>query len=436
MPAIPPTISDVTPTATLPNPMEEPAAAVVPVNQLIQTIHIIPQFEVRSILTGLHDGKEIVESLDKDNVITTSQRRLLVRILVSYLIEKFGENPTSDIKKALASGLVESFECLKDSSSSGSEIWYTPGRRQRPATGFLEERLRNVRKRLRSSSTLRSMRQKTPPQMADNGAPARALIPERTISDERASQLKEWLRNNSQPLSQIETYMQNTAVYRAKWIRDNNWTIDQILEEFPHLMTKGMIAQDFLVLHGDAASKLFETWLPIYAEKVLYLARKEGKLTLPLDGLTPDGVGELALRQLPALLPPTTYKVGRGRGVKVVRHTIQEGSLAFIDHKPPGINMVEYLHEAKESKPYPHILTLGNDQSAFQAFVIIAGQALEQETLLQAIDVCFKAFFVFDIKYPKQCEHVWEFIQTVIYEIPGGESKIVKFIQTRILACK
>ena len=84
----------------------------------------------------------------------------------------------------------------------------------------------------------------------------------------------------------------------------------------------------------------------------------------------------------------------------------------------------------------PHILTLGNDQSAFQAFVIMAGQALEQEALLQAIDVCFKAFYVFDIKYPKQCEHVWEFIQTVIYEMPGGESKMVKFIQSRILACK
>lgn len=41
------------------------------------------------------------------------------------------------------------------------------------------------------------------------------------------------------------------------------------------------------MLHGEAASKLFETWLTIYAEKVLYLARQEGNLTLPLDGLTP-----------------------------------------------------------------------------------------------------------------------------------------------------
>lgn len=71
------------------------------------------------------------------------------------------------------------------------------------------------------------------------------------------SQFKEWLRNNSQPLSQIETYMQNTAVYRAKRIRDNNWTIDQILEEFPRLMTKGMVGI------GKYEVKLFITFISV-----------------------------------------------------------------------------------------------------------------------------------------------------------------------------
>ncbi|KAM6975909.1 LOW QUALITY PROTEIN: uncharacterized protein LKV04_015176 [Tautogolabrus adspersus] len=133
--------------------------------------------------------------------------------------------------------------------------------------------------------------------------------------------------------------MQDTAVYRAKCIRDNNWTIDQILEEFPRLMTKGM----------------------------------------------------------------------------------------------PGTNLVEYLHEAKASRPYPYVLTLGNDnQHASQAFVIIAGQALEHDALLQAINVCFKAFFILDIKYPKQCEHVWEFLQSVIYEMPGGESKLGRYKSARV----
>lgn len=32
------------------------------------------------------------------------------------------------------------------------------------------------------------------------------------------------------------------------------------------------------MLHGEAAPKLFETWLPEYAEKVLYLAKQDNKL--------------------------------------------------------------------------------------------------------------------------------------------------------------
>uniref|UniRef100_A0A1A8J5K7 Uncharacterized protein n=1 Tax=Nothobranchius kuhntae TaxID=321403 RepID=A0A1A8J5K7_NOTKU len=195
--------------------------------------------------------------------------------------------------------------------------------------------------------------------------------------------------------------MQDTAVYRPKCIRDNNWTIYQILQEFPHLMSKGMISQDVLILHGDASSKLFETWLPIYAEKILYLSRREGKLISSLDGLTQDAIGELSLRQLPSLLPPTAYKLGRGHSAITVRHTIEECNLAFIHHKPLGTN----IHEAKATRPFPYVLTLGNDtQHVSQAFVIIAGQAVEHDTLLQAVNACFKAFFILDIEYPRQCE--------------------------------
>ena len=99
--------------------------------------------------------------------------------------------------------------------------------------------------------------------------------------------------------------------------------------------------------------------------------------------------------------------------------------------------MVEYLYEAKMTKPYPYVLSRRNDEEhTSQAFLIIDGQALEHSTLLQAVDACFKAFYIFDVKYPKQCENVWEFLQTVVYEIRGGDSKLVKFLHTGILACK
>ncbi|GAA6071745.1 uncharacterized protein LOC107707121 [Tachysurus ichikawai] len=64
-----------------------------------------------------------------------------------------------------------------------------------------------------------------------------------------------------------------------------------------------------------------------------------------------------------------------------------------------GTNMAEYLR-SKESIEFPYILMLGDNQ-CFQAFTIINGAALQQSTLLAALDVCFKAFYIFDINYPK-----------------------------------
>ncbi|KAJ4927824.1 hypothetical protein JOQ06_015626 [Pogonophryne albipinna] len=229
-----------------------------------------------------------------------------------------------------------------------------------------------MRKPARSQST-----QQTPPQSSEAGT-RRTFIPECTISEERAIQCKEWLKHNSQPLNQVEQYMQDTAVYRAKSLRENGWDIQGIRQEFPHLFTPGMIAQDFQILHGEAAPKLFETWLPLFKDKILHLARREGKLISSLNGLTPDCLGELALSQLPTLLPPTVYR----------------SKLAFIDHKPVGTNLVEYLHEAK-------------------------------------------VFYIFDIDYTKQCEAVWKFLQNAVYEIKGGEeSKPATSLRAAILACK
>ena len=63
------------------------------------------------------------------------------------------------------------------------------------------------------------------------------VFTECTISDERAAQLKEWLRSNTQPASQVATYMHDTVIYRAKWIKDNTKELptSQILEHYPRL---------------------------------------------------------------------------------------------------------------------------------------------------------------------------------------------------------
>ncbi|KAJ8249505.1 hypothetical protein GJAV_G00236170 [Gymnothorax javanicus] len=83
----------------------------------------------------------------------------MVRILVSHLMERFEENPTSGTKAILASSVVDQFPCLRDCHGTGYDAWFSPGRSHKPATEFLEERLCNVRKRLRSGRRVTSASQ-------------------------------------------------------------------------------------------------------------------------------------------------------------------------------------------------------------------------------------------------------------------------------------
>ncbi|XP_066528826.1 uncharacterized protein [Hoplias malabaricus] len=137
-----------------------------------------------------------------------------------------------------------------------------------------------------------------------------------------------------------------------------------------------------------------------------------------------DKQGDIALQVLPILLPASVYKDGK----KLVRPSFEERRKAFIDIQPVGSNMVEYLRHAKDTRELPYVLMLGDCSCCSQAFVIISGEALEQSTLLGAVDVCFKAFYVFDLQYPKQCAPVWQFLQTVVYELPGQESPAIRLL--------
>ncbi|XP_016366511.1 uncharacterized protein LOC107707121 [Sinocyclocheilus rhinocerous] len=262
------------------------------------------------------------------------------------------------------------------------------------------------------------------------------LIPEESnVDSERATQMTEWLKNDTWPASQVEQYMKETAIQRAKWIRDNgSKTIMEIVKEYPRpLNTPGMILQDFLILNPDCASKLAENWVSVFKDKILQFASKEKQaldLLHNIEMMSAERQSDVAVQFLPVVLPTYVYKIGR----KMFRPTFLETRKAFIDIQPIGTNMAEYLR-SKESIEFPYILMLGDNQ-CFQAFTIINGAALEQSTLLAALDVCFKAFYIFDINYPKQCSPVWQFLQTVVYGLPGEETPAVRVLQAFIFANK
>ncbi|CAB4005822.1 Hypothetical predicted protein [Paramuricea clavata] len=125
----------------------------------------------------------------------------------------------------------------------------------------------------------------------------------------------------------------------------------------------------------------------------------------------------IAISLLPCILPT-------GRNGKK-RCSIDEAMRSFLDVKLAsqtnfqimlkiGTNMPKLLEEASQS---PFILAIDARESPNQVFVAVDRQGLEQPSLVKAVDVCFKLFYILDVHYPWQCAVTWEFIQKVLYGI-------------------
>ena len=78
----------------------------------------------------------------------------------------------------------------------------------------------------------------------------------------------------------------------------------------------------------------------------------------------------------------------------------------------------------------PYILAIGGDfQSPMQCFVIVERKALECDTLTGAVDLCYKAYQVLDLKYAPQASVVWNFMDSLVYgvKVPNEPGSLKSF---------
>ena len=87
-----------------------------------------------------------------------------------------------------------------------------------------------------------------------------------------------------------------------------------------------------------------------------------------------------------------------------------------------NISLEQYLKEIdKKSHSQPFILALGGSpMSPQQVFVVFERKALQQPSLIKALDVCFKLYFVCDLQYQDKCYGAWEFLEAVVYSMKGN----------------
>ena len=64
------------------------------------------------------------------------------------------------------------------------------------------------------------------------------------------------------------------------------------------------------------------------------------------------------------------------------------------------------------------IIAIGPTVIDFMSFyVLINDVTYEVSCLVGAVDLCFKAFYALNAKYPPECEVVWNFLQRFVYSI-------------------
>ncbi|XP_046860958.1 uncharacterized protein LOC124454196 [Xenia sp. Carnegie-2017] len=155
----------------------------------------------------------------------------------------------------MAKAVVEQFPFLKDEEGQGYEAWYTPGKGIHSATGWLEERLRNVR---RKSIKHRQTEQ-------DFGSTSTSLkhltrsLPEPVLNESDHAGMKQGMKDNWEPISTLKSYMQKTVLNRSEWIRKTpQLTIREVMKEYPRLLdVPGTVEIDYATLYPDVADNLF-----------------------------------------------------------------------------------------------------------------------------------------------------------------------------------
>ncbi|KAJ8031513.1 46 kDa FK506-binding nuclear protein [Holothuria leucospilota] len=384
-------------------------------------------FSMREALCQTAAGRDMLHSLDVEKVLSHAGRRKLVRMAVTAMVELYGDRPTNDQKDFCARTIVEEFPFLKESGGSGHAAWFSRARDRRGATGYLEERLKNYRKRQRARSGKPSVPQIPVDSTFDVTVESIIMLPDPDLPDEEAEEMKDWMKANCNPASQVEEYLKKTAIHRQHMVQDTPGIEPSvIIREYPRLLENPeVILQDFQLLYPQFANNLFNHWSAALADRCIKQCDVESPtwrrkfLINSVDALTEDIKWNLSFQLLPMLLPASAFR----ESGKTVMPNNEEYERAFIDVRPVGTDLPQYLQEIKESGKQslqPFILLIGERINPSQQYVIVENHAIEQSSLAQSVDLCFKLFFVLNMEYPLVCIHIWEFLHVAVYKIPLG----------------
>ncbi|XP_066594187.1 uncharacterized protein [Prorops nasuta] len=258
--------------------------------------------------------------------------------------------------------------------------------------------------------------------------------------DTEGLELKQWLSVTITPWDKVkENWKKSFNFRRQEYKKNKDFNIATIVAEWPILRQPNafaLINEDFDSLRLTTVNLNEEIWETFF-QKVLKLRdlnnRDSNSLALKevvtLEEINIDlkVAGQLLL--LPYLLPP------KGRikcGQKHWKPSVTECKDSILMHLLIPGDIIVKVDERRELMKklnlsvQPFIIIIGPTLTDIESIYVCLDDIIYKlESVLQAVDICFKIFHVFNLKYPPESEHIWQLVQLYIYNIKTVYDKYI-----------
>ncbi|XP_071497429.1 uncharacterized protein [Diadema antillarum] len=427
---------DLSQASTIPVDVEEPSCSSAVVQDLNSSSDTPPplkrqkavRYDVGEILKKSLEGRKTLEEVTRMKVCTPHNTRVICNMCTEHLVDLHGLRPGPDMKGAMASSIIAEFPFLKDPAGNGDEEWYLKGSTKLPAGGRLENRLKYLRRKTaeqdRKQDKAKVGSPKDTTSSSSNEDSTSSLQMNYDLADMKAT--TEWLKSHDTPHKDVVAKMEQTAAYRRDFVHSNlprssknKPCVTEVLAEFPHLLSPGMIEQDYNKLFDGKGDLLFTKW-PVVSSCILDYGNrispgwkvKFGVQERRDEDFTQEEKANLAFLMLSHLFPGKKSSKGG-------RASSQESLECFIDCQKEGTSLEAYRKDHGRNQPF--VLAVGNNVcQPIQCFVILESQVFERKSLVSAVDLCYKIFQIFDLEYPAQARAMWVILDTVVYGVEAG----------------
>ncbi|XP_025829754.1 uncharacterized protein LOC112904301 isoform X1 [Agrilus planipennis] len=377
-------------------------------------------------LNGTNSGKYVLSTYKRENKLTSKARNMLVDILINGLMTECNGRLLPIDFQNLANKISSLFP------TEDPQVYYIPRVRKQEsmklkpinAKGKLVDKYRNLNRLFKAEKVA----EETEVHKQKSSS---------TITGEMEESAK-WLKHFMEPWDAVIKHWNTSFALRRN---TSVTTVTKFLEEWPilkHQKAISLIQIDFECMFPDSNMNLYVKWESFF-EKLLSIKPVHDTTTdellsiLSINDLNEDSRIAIQIMLLSNLIPPK----GRIRNNSLHwKPTVVECQKSIICHvKIPGDIQNSILTKIKEqhftNHVQPYIMVVGSTLSNItESYLVIDTSVYKGTSVLQCLDICFKAFHVLSAEYPAESEHIWLLLQHHIYKITTQWDKKIPYVYT------